>query len=141
MSIIRAFLLVFCFIPTAIATEHQNLGIDFIDVEGGQATLIVAPSGQSLLVDTGWPGFGGRDTERIVASARLANLKRIDYVLITHYHRDHVGGVPQLADRIPIGTFIDHGPNAESGKEANELFTAYQKLLQKRRGEWGRRAR
>ena len=131
MSIIRAFLLVFCFIPTAIATEHQNLGIDFIDVEGGQATLIVAPSGQSLLVDTGWPGFGGRDAERIMAAARLANLKRIDYVLITHYHRDHVGGVSQLADHIPIGTFIDHGPNAESGKEADDLFIGYQKLLQK----------
>ena len=131
MDIVRAFFFVFCFIPIATATEHPNLDIYFIDVEGGQATLIVAPSGQSLLVDTGWPGFGGRDAERIVASARLANLKRIDYVLITHYHRDHVGGVSQLADRIPIGTFIDHGPNAESRKEADDLFNAYQKLLQK----------
>jgi glyoxylase-like metal-dependent hydrolase (beta-lactamase superfamily II) len=141
MSIIRDVVLVCCFIPAAAAAQNQNLDIYFIDVEGGQATLIVAPHGQSLLVDTGWPDFAARDAERIVAAARLANLKRIDYVLITHYHRDHVGGVPQLADRIPIGTFIDHGPNAESGKEANELFTAYQKLLQKRRGEWGRRAR
>src|SRR6516164_1931538 len=131
MDIVRAFFFVFCFIPIATATEHPNLDIYFIDVEGGQATLIVAPSGQSLLVDTGWPGFGGRDAERIMAAARLANLKRIDYVLITHYHRDHVGGVSELADRIPIGTFIEHGPNAESGKEADDLFTAYQKLLQK----------
>jgi competence protein ComEC len=131
MGIIRFFFLVCCFIPAAAAAQNQNLEIYFIDVEGGQATLIVAPPGQSLLVDTGWPDFAGRDAERIVAAARLANLTRIDYVLITHYHRDHVGGVTQLADRIPIGTFIDHGPNAESGKEADELFTAYQKLLQK----------
>jgi competence protein ComEC len=131
MGIVRVFFLVCCFIPTAAASQNQNLEIYFIDVEGGQATLIVAPAGQSLLVDTGWPDFAGRDAERIVAAARLANLKRIDYVLITHYHRDHVGGVSQLADRIPIGTFIDHGPNAESGKEADELFTAYQKLLRK----------
>ena len=91
----------------------------------------MAPPGQSLLVDTGWPDFGGRDAERIVAAARLASLKRIDHVLITHYHRDHVGGAPQLADSIPIGTFIDHGPSAETGKEAEGLFSAYQKLLQK----------
>ena len=130
MDIVRAFFFVFCFIAIATATEHPNLDIYFIDVEGGQATLIVAPSRQSLLVDTGWPGFGGRDADRIVEAAHLANLKRIDYVLISHYHRDHVGGVSQLADRIPIGTFIDHGPNAESGKE-DDLFTAYQKLLQK----------
>jgi len=129
MGIIREILLVCCFIPTA--TVAQNLDIYFIDVEGGQATLIVAPSGHSLLVDTGWPDFGGRDAERIVAAAGLARLKQIDYVLITHYHRDHVGGAPQLADRIPIGTFIDHGANTESGKKADELFAAYQKLLQK----------
>jgi competence protein ComEC len=131
MGIIRFFCFVCCFTLTAAAVQSHNLEIYFIDVEGGQATLIVAPPGQSLLVDTGWPDFGGRDAERIVEAARLANLKRIDYVLITHYHRDHVGGVSQLADRIPIGTFIDHGPNAESGKEADELFSAYQKLLQK----------
>jgi len=131
MSIIRPFLLMFSFIPTVVAAQSQYLDIYFIDVEGGQATLIVAPPGQSLLVDTGSPDFAGRDAERIVAATRLANLKRIDYVLITHHHRDHVGGVTQLADRIPIGTFIDHGPNAESGKEADDLFTAYERLLQK----------
>ena len=87
MSIIRAFLLMFSFIPTVVAAQSQYLDIYFIDVEGGQATLIVAPPGQSLLVDTGSPDFAGRDAERIVAATRLANLKRIDYVLITHYHR------------------------------------------------------
>ncbi len=129
MRTIRAVLLVFCFVPAA--TAAHNLDIFFVDVEGGQATLIVTPSGESLLVDTGWPGLDGRDAERIVAAAHLANLKQIVYGVVTHYHVDHVGGVPQLADRIPIGTFIDHGPNTESGKEAEELFTAYQKVFQK----------
>jgi beta-lactamase superfamily II metal-dependent hydrolase len=115
------------------APAAQNLDIYFLDVEGGQATLIVAPSDESLLVDAGWPGFGGRDAERIVAAAHSANLKRIDYVLITHYHMDHVGGVPQLTERIPISTFIDHGLNAESGEEADQLFIAYQKAYQKAR--------
>src|SRR3954469_25885932 len=96
---------------TRAQTGAKPLQIYSIDVEGGQATLIVSPSGQSLLIDTGWPGFNGRDADRIVAAAKTAGISQIDYVLITHYHRDHVGGVPQLADKIKIGTFVDHGPN------------------------------
>jgi competence protein ComEC len=79
--------------------SDSDLRIYFIDVEGGQSTLIVTPAGQSLLVDTGWPGFNDRDADRIVAAAREAGLKRIDYLLVTHFHVDHVGGVPQLAAR------------------------------------------
>src|ERR1017187_3173500 len=90
--------------PSALA-KSKSLQIYSIDVEGGQSTLIVSPSGQSLLIDTGWPGFEGRDAGRIVAAAKLAGIKQIDYVLITHFHRDHVGGVTALADRIKIGTF------------------------------------
>ena len=99
--------------PGAASTNAKPLQIYFIDVEGGQATLIVSPSGQSLLIDAGWPGYEGRDADRIVAVAHQAGLKQLDYVLITHYHRDHVGGIPQLADGIKIGTFVDHGPNLE----------------------------
>src|SRR5262249_40243945 len=88
------------------APEEKTLRVYFVDVEGGQATLFVTPGGESLLVDTGWPGNNGRDADRIVAAAKDAGISKIDYVLITHYHDDHVGGAPQLAAKIPIGTFI-----------------------------------
>jgi competence protein ComEC len=86
-----------------------TLDIYFIDVEGGQATLIATPAGESLLIDTGYAGNGGRDAGRILAAAKEAGLTRIDYLLITHFHPDHDGGVVELARQIPIGTFIDHG--------------------------------
>jgi competence protein ComEC len=103
--------------------------IYFIDVEGGQATLIISPSGQSLLIDTGWPGNEGRDADRIISVARQAGLKQIDFVLITHHHRDHVGGVPQLAESFKIGTFIDHGPNMEDSEVTRTDYAAYEKAI------------
>jgi competence protein ComEC len=86
----------------------QTLDIYFIDVEGGQSTLIVSPAGESLLVDTGYAGNSGRDPGRIMAAAKAAGIKRIDYLLITHFHADHLGGVPELSQLMPIGTFVDH---------------------------------
>jgi len=108
-----------------------KLRIYFVDVEGGQSTLFVTPQGQSLLIDTGWPDNGGRDANRILAAAKLAGISRIDYVLLTHYHVDHTGGVPQLVGRIPVGTFIDHGPrNQEPNDKATESsFENYRKVL------------
>src|SRR5687768_11669071 len=85
----------------------KTLDIYFIDVEGGQSTLIVTPAGQSLLVDGGWAGNDNRDPERILAAARAAGIKQIDYLLITHFHGDHIGGIPELAKLIDIKTFID----------------------------------
>ena len=111
----------------------RPLEIFFVDVEGGQSTLIVSPSGQSLLIDTGWRGFEGRDADRIVQAAKAAKIKQIDYLLITHYHRDHVGGVPQLADRMKILNFLDHGPNTEDSKVTKEDYSDYVKVIQ--RGE------
>ena len=113
------------------ASKHvEPLRIYFVDVEGGQATLFITPAGQSLLIDTGWPGNEGRDAKRIADVARLEHLSKIDYVLLTHYHVDHTGGAPQLAEQIPIGTFIDHGPNRETTDEWTEkVYEAYQKLL------------
>lgn len=110
--------------------SHEGLRIFFVDVEGGQSTLFVTPAGRSLLIDTGWPGNNDRDAGRIVAAAKLAGISKIDFVLLTHYHMDHTGGVPQLAARIPIGTFIDHGANREPGEGATEdAWKAYQQLL------------
>jgi competence protein ComEC len=117
-----------CFLIGQSAAEPRPLQIYSIDVEGGQATLIVSPSGQSLLIDAGWLGFEGRDTDRIMAAAKLAGIKKIDYLLITHYHRDHVGGVLQLAERIPIGTFVDHGPNVQTWDTPQQDYAAYLKV-------------
>ena len=113
----------------ASAASTKPLQIYFVDVEGGQATLVVSPSGESLLIDAGWPGYEGRDADRILAAANQAGLKQIDYVLITHYHRDHVGGVPQLVDGIKVGTFLDHGPNLEDSEVTRADYAAYEKAI------------
>jgi beta-lactamase superfamily II metal-dependent hydrolase len=113
------------------ALGAKDLQIHFVDVEGGQATLIVTPGGQSLLVDAGWPGFEGRDADRITAAAKKAGVSRIDYLVLTHYHRDHSGGIEQLAGRIPVGTFVNHGPNTETGAGAEELSASYARAAAK----------
>ena len=107
----------------------QHLLIYSIDVEGGQATLIVSPSGASMLVDTGWPGNNGRDADRIQAAMKDAGISRIDHLLITHFHVDHVGGVPNLVARVPVGEFLDHGPNREDSDSTREGYAAYQKAI------------
>jgi len=110
--------------------ETQPLQVFFADVEGGQATLFITPDKHSLLIDTGWPDNKGRDADRIALLARRAGINRIDDVLITHYHTDHAGGVPQLVERIPVDTFIDHGPNRQTDDPATEAaYEAYQKVL------------
>jgi len=123
-------LLFFLFLGTAFATKKRipQLDIYSIDVEGGQATLFLSPSAQSLLIDTGWPGFKGRDAERIVAAAKDRGVSKLDYVLITHFHRDHVGGITQLAAKMPIGTLVDHGPNQEDSDVTREDYAAYEKV-------------
>jgi beta-lactamase superfamily II metal-dependent hydrolase len=108
-----------------LLSAAKNLVIYSIDVEGGQATLFVSPSGETMLVDTGWPGFNKRDADRIAAAAKHAGVKKIDYLVTTHFHTDHVGGVPQLADKLPIHNFVDHGASIETTQPAKVLFNAY----------------
>ena len=119
----------FLTLALAMAAPKDHLKIQFIDTEGGQATLIVLPSGESMLVDAGWPGNNGRDAKRIVEAAKSYELKKIDYLLVTHYHMDHVGGVPELAAAFPIGTVVDHGANNETDPGAQKLEAAYQKVI------------
>jgi beta-lactamase superfamily II metal-dependent hydrolase len=117
----------------ATSAWARDLQIFFIDVEGGQATLIVTPAGESLLIDAGYGGArGSRDPDRILAAAAQAGLDRIDYLLITHFHNDHVGGVPELASRIPIGTFIDYGTPLGTDRMALNGFRTYEPVRAER---------
>lgn len=112
-----AFLLAFA-LSAAFAVAQSRTGktldIYVVDVEGGNATLFVSPSGESLLIDTGNAGAAAvRDAERILAATKDAGLTQIDHLITTHYHGDHVGGLAEVAARIPIRHFIDHGPNVQ----------------------------
>ena len=107
------------------AAQPTALRIFFIDVEGGQATLLVAPSGRSMLIDAGYPGFEGRDAKRIADVAKRAGVSRLDVLLVTHHHRDHVGGVPAISALLPVALFVDHGPTVEESETALALYRAY----------------
>src|SRR4051812_10462231 len=103
----------------------QELQVYAIDVEGGKSTLYVSPSGESMLVDAGYGGYQGRDSKRILAAAHAAGVRQIDYLVITHYHHDHVGGVPELAATMPIRNFVDHGRNYETKKDVDLELRGY----------------
>lgn len=113
----------------AIGGQARALDIYVVDTEGGKATLFVSPSGQSLLVDSGNPG--GRDTERIMAAIADAGVKKLDFLLSTHYHVDHIGGLQALAERIPVGHYLDHGPSVEEREQVAGFQAAYAGLRAK----------
>jgi competence protein ComEC len=108
------------------SASAKTLDIFFIDVEGGEATLIVTATGESLLIDAGYGGRGGRDPARILAAAREARVDHIDYLLITHFHPDHIGGVSELAGLIPIRAFMDYGEPLGTDRMAIGGFRNYE---------------
>jgi competence protein ComEC len=119
---------------TLLHAQSRDLQIIWNDVEGGAATLIVTPSGQSLLVDTGWNQDNGRDAKRIVAAAKAAGINKIDILVTTHFHTDHVGGTPGLAQMIPIEKFYDHGDSIEATTPAGtNLYNAYKAVAEGKR--------
>jgi beta-lactamase superfamily II metal-dependent hydrolase len=118
---VRALIFVL-FFATGAAQAAKNLEIFFIDTEGGQSTLVASPSGQALLIDTGYPGFGGRDANRIATVAKLAHVKRITALFLTHYHQDHAGGVKNLLEVLPVESFYDHGEKANDEKANSDEY-------------------
>ena len=101
----------------------KTLDVYVVDVEGGNATLFVSPSGESLLIDTGNAGAAApRDAGRIVDAMKDAGLTKIDHLITTHWHGDHFGGMAELASKVSIGEFIDHGPNAQPGEAADTFI-------------------
>src|ERR1700730_991432 len=144
LFVATALLVPFSLVNAQQGSQKKPLDIYFLDTEGGQATLFVSPSGQSMLVDTGFPGNQGmpaapggagatsapgitRDADRITAVLKLANVTVLDYVVVTHYHGDHAGNAAELANRIPIRHFIDHGPyTVELQPNRAAAFASYQ---------------
>jgi competence protein ComEC len=129
-SLVRRGLLAAALATTATAAPRaadRKLEIEWVDVLGGAATLIVTPAGESILVDTGWPGLESRDAKRIKAALDRHGLTAIDHLIVTHYHTDHYGGVPQLAALVPIRKFYDHGPMSELSEDRRfpEMYAAY----------------
>jgi len=111
-------------LPSMAQTRSsRTLDIYVIDVEGGNATLIVAPSRESLLIDTGNAGAAApRDAGRIIEAIQAASLQHIDHLITTHWHGDHFGGMAELAAKVPIREFIDHGPNVQPGELADAFL-------------------
>ena len=118
---------------SAAATWRANeLNIYYIDTEGGQSTLFVGPTGESLLVDTG--NAGDRDLGRIVEALEAASVKQIDHMWTTHYHGDHVGSLLALAKQVPIMHFYDHGkPHPKDRVVSAAFLPSYEELTQGKR--------
>jgi beta-lactamase superfamily II metal-dependent hydrolase len=109
--------------------KKPTLDIYVVDTEGGKAALFVSPSGGTLMIDSGNPG--GRDTDRIMAVLADAGVTRLDYLVSTHYHVDHIGGMQELAKRIPISHYIDHGPTVEEREQVQGFQAEYAELRSK----------
>tara|TARA_B100000686_G_scaffold325074_1_gene381390 strand:- start:4796 stop:5851 length:1056 start_codon:yes stop_codon:yes gene_type:complete len=112
----------------------DTLDIYWIDVEGGAATLIITPDQESILMDAGWGRDDERDAKRIQDAMTDADIDHIDYFITSHFHRDHVDGLPALANRVPIGQFIDHGDSVEQHRESgNTSWNTYLSVAEGKR--------
>jgi competence protein ComEC len=115
--------------PGAQTKPSKPLDIYLMDAEGGKAVLFVSPAGETVLIDTGNPV--ARDTDRIMAMLTEAGVTQIDHLILTHYHVDHVGGLPELAKRVSIKHYIDHGPSIEEREQVAGFQAAYAELYAK----------
>ncbi len=121
-------LLAFCLISVATFTAGKTLDIWVVDTEGGKAVLVVSPAGQSMLIDTGFPGNNDRDTNRILEVCRLAGVTKLDVLLTTHYDLDHVSNTPSLVAKMPVALFVDHGAAVVSDPRTTAAVKAYDDL-------------
>jgi len=145
MRSMRFFLLGFILLACSPAADTLNVYV--VDVEGGKAMLVAAPSGQSILVDAGWGGFNDekyvmtrrndRDADRIAEIVKLARVKQIDYLVVTHYDTDHVGGVPQAVAKlhVPVLHFIDHGEPQTQDQVTLDEYRAYVAAIAKAKAQ------
>ena len=120
-------------LAAGLSAASRNLQIYWIDAEGGAATLIVSPSGEALLVDTGNHTPDDRDAKRIYAATQKAGLTKIDFLLTTHFHSDHIGGMAALAKMIPIEMYLDHGESVEMARP--QVAAAYKAYVEQSQGK------
>src|ERR1700683_1562730 len=116
--------LLLTFLVSVLAASN-TLDAYTVDVEGGKCLLLVSPSGESLLIDVGWPALYGRpaSTDRILEAVKAAGLNRIDHLLISHFDIDHIGDVPALEAKFPIGHIYDHGDIEFSNTIPDKKYT------------------
>jgi len=125
-------ILLWSVLPAAQKLDSRKLDIYVVDVEGGNAQLWVTPWGESVLIDTGNSGAAAvRDADRIMTAVKDAGVTQIDHLITTHYHADHVGGLPEFAKRMPIKEFIDHGVNVQPGAQIDPILQQYAELYGK----------
>jgi competence protein ComEC len=119
----RTFMIVlFLSICAAVSQAASTMTIYAIDSEG-KAVLTIAPSGETMLEDLGWTGFGNRasTTSQVVDSLKALGIKRIDHLVISHFDVDHIGDISELLAAVPVGHCYDHG-DIQLAKEDNPRF-------------------
>ncbi len=128
MKKIALLLLFGLFSAGAASAASKTFDVYSIDSEGAKSVLIVSPTGQSMLIDTGWAGYNGRDTDRILEACKAAGVTKLDVMVITHYDIDHVNNAPGVAGKIPVDLFVDYGPPAVSNPGTLNAAKAYDAL-------------